>query len=590
MSVTNQTPVNAFTANGATTVFNFTFQLLDSSDLLVHVDGTAKIIGAEYTVSGIGNPAGGSITFISAPTNGSSVVMSRSSVMERSTDYQNNGDLRAATINSDLDRIWLSLQEILYKYQLSPTMPKGSPLAGNVSLPSPGAGKFIRWNLTGDDLEAVDGTGTVPGDFIQSGTGAVSRSIQSKIGEVVSAEDFGAVGNYITNDSAAIMAGVNALSVGPLHLPKGPYAFALTIPANKGVMSYTEGASKDVWYWGRNMSGAKSTGAGSANLGYGPAGFLFDLRNDSADCGADFMRALYGRTVFGGSTVKGGRIGVLGEVIHQLGATNSANANRNYVGLVCTAHSENGDGGSDSTTNAKGAYFGLNGIGRAAAGATNILEVAGCELNTYVGAGSSMRYLFGATIAGFNMVHGSEIEAALEIGGGTDSGYGPHVGWNNGILFSNIHGSDPTNANTTLIGAYFQGGGGLRNIKAGLDTSLFNCSSGIVLGPNLVLTDNALNLGVNGANISAIKAGNNATAANLDLMPKGGGAIRLYDAISGTIRLYIDNGNGIRMVPMASATPQANGELAVQATSNTSLTFKFKGSDGTVRSASLALA
>jgi hypothetical protein len=40
----------------------------------------------------------------------------------------------------------------------------------------------------------------------------------------------------------------------------------------------------------------------------------------------------------------------------------------------------------------------------------------------------------------------------------------------------------------------------------------------------------------------------------------------------------------------ASVTPANNGELMVQATSNTSLTFKYKGADGTVRSASLALA
>lgn len=41
--------------------------------------------------------------------------------------------------------------------------------------------------------------------------------------------------------------------------------------------------------------------------------------------------------------------------------------------------------------------------------------------------------------------------------------------------------------------------------------------------------------------------------------------------------------------PPASTTPAANGDLVVQATSNTSLTFKYKGSDGVVRSASLTL-
>lgn len=42
--------------------------------------------------------------------------------------------------------------------------------------------------------------------------------------------------------------------------------------------------------------------------------------------------------------------------------------------------------------------------------------------------------------------------------------------------------------------------------------------------------------------------------------------------------------------PPASATPDNNGDLVIQATSNTSLTFRFRGSDGTVRQASLTLA
>lgn len=202
MSVTNQTPVNAFTANGVTTVFNFTFQVLDSSDLKVQVDGQDKIIGAEYTVSGVGNPAGGSVTFMSAPASAASVVVFRDSALERDTDYQNNGDLRADTINADLDRIWLALQDILYGVQLAPTIRPGSPLAGAITLPDPGAGKFLRWNLAGNALEAVDGTGTVPGDYIPSGTGAVARQIQIKISDIVSPADYSTNANYMAACSA----------------------------------------------------------------------------------------------------------------------------------------------------------------------------------------------------------------------------------------------------------------------------------------------------------------------------------------------------------------------------------------------------
>lgn len=54
--------------------------------------------------------------------------------------------------------------------------------------------------------------------------------------------------------------------------------------------------------------------------------------------------------------------------------------------------------------------------------------------------------------------------------------------------------------------------------------------------------------------------------------------------------LNIIGGANIIFSPPASATPASNGQLTFQATSNTSLTFKYKGSDGTVRSGSVTLA
>lgn len=57
-----------------------------------------------------------------------------------------------------------------------------------------------------------------------------------------------------------------------------------------------------------------------------------------------------------------------------------------------------------------------------------------------------------------------------------------------------------------------------------------------------------------------------------------------------------EEANGVRLkgttilTPPASAAPGANGELVIQATSNTALAFKLKGSDGVVRTATLTLA
>ena len=358
--------------------------------------------------------------------------------------------------------------------------------------------------------------------------------------------------------------------------------------------SVTEGASGDMFYSGRAYSGTKATGPAASNLGYGPAGYMFDLRYDTADAGADFVRSFYGRTVFGSSAAKGGRIGVLGEVYHALGATNTASANRNYVGVVGQANVDPpgatgpADGGTNTGAGSKGAYFGINAVVRLGAGSTNVFQATGCELNTYVKATASTGYLFGATIAGFNEIRGAVIDGALEIGGGTDNGYGPHVGWKYGIVFSNIHGGDPFASDSTLIGSFWTSGGA-RTITNGIDLSGFNMTGVVIQGAKMSLSESTLTLGANGAGVSSIVAGNGIANAAMIMIAKGNGSARLRDG-SGIDRVQVDNVVGLTLVPLATSTPVNNGDLAIQATSNTSLTFKFKGADGVVRTNSLTLA
>lgn len=58
--------------------------------------------------------------------------------------------------------------------------------------------------------------------FIQAGTGAVTRTAQAKMRDVVSVKDFGAVGNGITNDRAAIQAAFNS-GAKSIYFPSGTY-------------------------------------------------------------------------------------------------------------------------------------------------------------------------------------------------------------------------------------------------------------------------------------------------------------------------------------------------------------------------------
>lgn len=162
MAVTEQSPINNYTGNGATTVFAFSFLVLAAADLSVKVSGVLKTLGVDYTVAGVGVGAGGTVTFLSAPAASAPVSIYRDSALARATDYQTNGDLLAGTINTDFDRLWLVLQEFISGgtgFGTTLRAPNGEAVAA-LPIASARAGLFLSFDSSGNPVMAAVGDGT----------------------------------------------------------------------------------------------------------------------------------------------------------------------------------------------------------------------------------------------------------------------------------------------------------------------------------------------------------------------------------------------------------------------------------------------
>lgn len=114
MTVPVQIPTIQYIASGTTSgPFAYPFKISDQGDLQVYLNGVLQTSG--YVVTGVGVESGGDVTFGAILTAGTKVLLKRFVSIERTKfDYQTNGDLLADTLNADIDRIWMALQDVGY--------------------------------------------------------------------------------------------------------------------------------------------------------------------------------------------------------------------------------------------------------------------------------------------------------------------------------------------------------------------------------------------------------------------------------------------------------------------------------------------
>ena len=116
MLVDNNVYRNSYVANGSTTRFAISFPFLESSHVIVYkkVRGTESVVNSsEYTISGVGQQNGGTLTFNTAPAKGTIITILRNVPITQLHKYTELDNFPAESHENALAKLTMICQQLM---------------------------------------------------------------------------------------------------------------------------------------------------------------------------------------------------------------------------------------------------------------------------------------------------------------------------------------------------------------------------------------------------------------------------------------------------------------------------------------------
>ena len=160
-SITDQTRRAQYTANGSTTEFSFSFQVNNTSDIKVDVDGTLKTESTHYDIKTSSNSIGlnadgtGKVVFRTSPSdhtpaNNAVVSVFSDLPLSRSSVYTSGGNITAASLENDFDTLTMILASHEERLDRAMVAPVRDAVSVDLTLPDKDdrKGRVLGFNAT----------------------------------------------------------------------------------------------------------------------------------------------------------------------------------------------------------------------------------------------------------------------------------------------------------------------------------------------------------------------------------------------------------------------------------------------------------
>lgn len=165
MTISKPTSRWDYTGDGTSVVFTYDNLIFAATDLKVYVDGTLRSEG--YSVSGVGNSDGGSVTFLAPPALGAAVVLVRDVPATQEITYPRHDPFPSIKHERGLDKLTVLVQQLLYRQ--GRVMRLADPEAGgDLLLPQDRANKFLAFDADRRPI-AAEGVAGVPATAFGAG-------------------------------------------------------------------------------------------------------------------------------------------------------------------------------------------------------------------------------------------------------------------------------------------------------------------------------------------------------------------------------------------------------------------------------------